>query len=128
MPKTKLTPDDVKFILNILRQGTVKWPGRAEVLRKCRKRVFVRKSLEGRPIYKYHWQCAICKSWTKDEKQMEVDHIVELGTFSGDFTDYIDRMFDFARDNLQALCTTCHLKKTMAFNSARTRWKRKSKS
>lgn len=126
---TKLTPDDIRFILNVLRQGTIKWQGRAECLQRARKKVFVRNSKAGTPIYKYHWQCAECLQWTKDEKEMQVDHIVEIGAFSGDWNDLIHKMY--ARpvsEHLQALCLVCHLKKTMKFNSARTRYKRKKEN
>jgi 5-methylcytosine-specific restriction endonuclease McrA len=55
---------------------------------------------------------------------MEVDHIIEIGSFNGNWNEYLFRHFP-AQENLQALCVPCHLKKTKAFNSARTRWKRK---
>lgn len=124
MAEYTLPQDDIDFIKNLLRQGSVKWQGRAECLRRARKRVMVRRSKTGQPIYKYHWQCASCRRWTKNEKLMEVDHIIEIGSFNGDWNLYVPRVF-CGQDNLQALCVVCHLKKTKKFNSARTRWKRK---
>lgn len=118
-----LPQDDIDFIKNLLRQGSVKWKGRSECLRLARKRVLVRKNKAGQPVYKYHWQCAHCRRWTKNEKLMEVDHIIEIGQFTN-WNEYIPRVF-CDQENLQALCVACHLKKTKAFNSARTKWKRK---
>lgn len=119
-----MTPEDVTFIKNILRQGTIKWPGRAECLRRARKKVFVRVGKRGQNIYKYFWQCAICKEWFRDVNSMEVDHIEEIGPFTGDWNDYIARVFS-PQSNLQALCTVHHLAKTLRYSSARARWKRK---
>lgn len=122
--RNKLTPEDIDFVKNILRQGSVKWSGRSECLRRARKKVFVRNSKEGKAIYKYHWLCAACNEWYRDVNSMEVDHIVEVGPFNGDWNDFISRVFT-SQDNLQCLCLVCHLKKTTVYNSARSRWKRK---
>jgi len=119
-----LPHDDVEFIKNLLRQGSVKWKGRAECLRRARTRVIVRRGKFNQPIYKYHWQCAKCRLWSKNVDAMEVDHIIEIGTFNGDWNEYLFKLFS-PQNNLQALCVACHLKKTKAFNSAATRWKRK---
>lgn len=121
----KLSDDDIKFIINALRMATIKWPGRALCLRNARKRVLVGKTKDGKKIWKYFWQCAVCEQWFRNEVDMEVDHIIEIGTFSGDWNEFLPRLFA-TQDNLQCLCTGCHLKKTMKFNSARSRWKRKS--
>jgi hypothetical protein len=124
MKKFALPSDDVEFIRNLLRQGSVKWRGRAECLRRARKKVFVRKTKDGKDIYKFHWQCAICLVWYRDEKMMQVDHVEEIGSFNGDWNEFLFRHFP-PQDGLQCLCEPCHLKKTLAYNSARTRWKRK---
>lgn len=127
MGDNRLTPEDIEFVRNLLRQGSVKWKGRADCLRRARKRVLVRRTKSGQPVYKYHWQCAHCLQWTNDVKKMEVDHIVEIGAFSGDWNLEIKKVFPRPEwKHLQALCIVCHLKKTKAFNSARSRWKRKS--
>lgn len=122
--KNNLTPEDEKFIINILRQGSVKWPGRSECLRRARKKVFARKNKKGQSVYKFHWQCATCKEWRRDEKDMEVDHIIEIGPFNGDWNYFIPRIYA-RQNNLQALCVICHMKKTRAYNSARSMWTRK---
>lgn len=123
MPKLNLPREDVAHILNILRQGTVKWSGRSECLRLARKRVKVGIYKNGNPIFKYHWQCATCKKWFANEKQLQVDHKIEIGTFCGNLNRYAEKMYE--RPNLQALCIGCHAKKTGKFNSAITKWKRK---
>jgi hypothetical protein len=126
MSKTKLTSDDIVFIRNLLRHGSVKWSGRAECLRKARKKVFVRIGLKGQEIFKFHWQCAHCKQWHKDEKEMEVDHIVEIGSFTGDWNVYMEKLFPRpVKKHLQALCVVCHMKKTKAFNAAHIKYQRK---
>ena len=126
MSEFKLSPRDVEFIRNLLRQGSSKWPGRTACLRRARKKVLVGRTKDGKPISKFHWQCATCKRWTNNEKEMEVDHVVEIGSFNGDWNEYLFRHFPQTDDGLQALCMVCHLKKTKAFNSARSMWKRKS--
>lgn len=55
---------------------------------------------------------------------MEVDHIVEVGPFTN-WNEFVPRVF-CGQENLQALCTTCHMKKTQLYNSAPFRWKRKT--
>jgi hypothetical protein len=123
--KSHLTEEDVRFILNALRQASVKWSGRNECLRRARKKKFDRyNKTTGSPIFKYYWQCAKCAKWERDVANMEVDHIEEIGPFLGSFDVHIPRIF-CAQENLQALCISCHMKKTNLFNNARLNWKRK---
>lgn len=128
MSKFQLSPGDVEWLRKAIRQASIKWPGRAACLRRARKRVLVRRAENGNPIYKYHWQCAVCLKWTKNEKLMEVDHVIEIGSFNGDWNEYLFRHFPRDPRGLQAICVPCHLKKTKAFNSARSKWTRKNKS
>lgn len=121
----QVTKETIDFIINVLRQGTIKWPGRAECLRRARKKVLVGETKSGKPRYKLHWKCAKCGQWFKDQSEMEVDHIVEIGSFSGSWDDFINRMY-CEQDNLQALCQVCHKKKTIAFNNASLRYRRKN--
>lgn len=126
--RQQMTPDDIDFIKNLLRQGSIKWKGRAECLRLARRLVRVRRGKQGQTISKYHWQCAACKQWERNEKSMEVDHIIEIGPFTGDWNVFMEKIFPRPIEKfLQALCISCHMKKTMAYNSARTRWQRKNK-
>ncbi len=124
--KTRLTAEDVIFIKNILRRGTTKWKGRAECLRRARKKVFVRIGKKGQEIFKYHYQCASCKQWYRDQDSLEVDHIIEIGTFTGDWNDFIEKVYARpVEKHLQTLCLACHLKKTKKFNAAHLKYQRK---
>lgn len=113
-----------RLVVNALRQASIIWTGRAECLKRARKKFFVRRTKHGKAIFKFHWQCAACKKYFRNVGDMEVDHIVEIGGFSGCWNEYISKMF-CGQENLQALCSGCHLKKTMAYSNARLRWKRK---
>lgn len=111
--------DTQQYILNILRQGTIAWKGRAECLRRHRK--LVHEGLfykNGNPIYKYYWQCAECKSWFRDVESLEVDHIKEIGPLESwdKIKEHIEKMY-CGQDNLQALCIVCHERKTSKFNA-----------
>lgn len=127
--KKLLTTEDVKFLFNELRKASVKWKGRKEILRLCRKKVFVRYAEKGKAIYKNQWQCAVCLEWYKNEKELEVDHIIEIGGatgHAGDWNETIAKMFPRpVEDHLQVLCRLCHTKKTKKYNSARSLYERK---
>jgi len=110
--------DDIAYILNILRRGTIQWPGRALCLRRARKKVFDGKLTKaGKKVWKYFWQCSICKEWYREESMLEVDHIIEVGPYSGDIHLYASKLY-CGQDNLQALCQVCHQKKTSNFNAS----------
>lgn len=123
------TPEDIKFLFNELRKASIIWSGRKECLALARKKVFVRRAKNGKAIYKFHWQCAVCENWFDKEDSMEVDHIVEIGGVgghTGDWNATIARIFPRPiQDHLQALCIPCHLRKTGLYNSANNKWKRK---
>jgi len=107
-----------KYIMNILRQGTITWSGRLECLNRGRYKAFV----NGKKLWAR--DCDGCKTMhLQKDKDLEVDHIVEIGGFKGDWNDIINRMY-CEQSNLQALCFQCHSKKTSNFN-ARTRFERK---
>ena len=132
MPEFKFTKEDVEFVYNLLRKGTTHWSGRKECLRLARKKVFVRRGKKsGQPIYKNMWQCATCKQWFRNEADVEVDHIIEIGgvsSFNGDWNEMISKIMPRpVYKHLQVLCVYCHLKKTQKYNSARDRWKRKGR-
>lgn len=127
----KFSPEDVAYIYNLLREGTVKWSGRAECLRLARKKVLVGRTKHGKPKFKYMWQCANpkCKKWFRNEADMEVDHIVEIGgvgSFNGDWNDMIARIMPRpVSEHLQCLCVACHQRKTKNFMNAAVQWVRK---
>ena len=111
-----------RHILNALRVSTITWEGRANCLKAASKKVFSRTSKSGSEIYKTYWQCATCKEWFRNIGDMEVDHKVEVGGFRGSWDKLIEIMFD--ETNLQALCISCHSKKTNTYN-ATLRFQRK---
>lgn len=126
-----LSKADIIFLYNELRKASVIWSGRKEALKLARKKVFVRRAKSGRPVSKLNWQCAVCLKWFRNEKEMEVDHIVEIGgigDFNGDWNETIARIFPRpVSDHLQVCCAPCHLKKTAAYKNARLRYQRKKK-
>lgn len=131
MKKINFSKEDVVYIFNLLRKGTTKWSGRAECLRLARTKKFVRRSKNGKPVYKYFWQCADCKKWCRNEAEMEVDHIVEIGgvtSFNGDWNEMIDKIMPRpVSKRLACLCIWCHQKKTKNYMGAQKQWKRKPK-
>lgn len=114
----------VKHILNVLRQGTITWYGRRACLIEGRRREQIATTLKNRkPIYNWKYQCASCKEWFREE-QIEIDHIEEVGSFTGNFDDYVKRMYcDLS--NLQKLCIKCHTRKTSGNASMRFQRKRR---
>lgn len=114
--------------MNVLRQGTVIWSGRRLALEKARVRIkegIVKSGPnKGKPKYKFHWKCAKCLKLFRDENQVEVDHIFEIGGFRGCWNRIIEAMY-CSPDNLAVLCVACHLIKTERYNSARSRYQRK---
>jgi len=105
-------------ILNVLRQGTVTWYVRNECLNRGRYKALVgKKNLWAR-------DCDSCGIQTlQKDNALEVDHMIEIGSFEGSFDAYIAKMYcDLS--NLQALCTDCHNKKTH-FGNASMKYERK---
>lgn len=115
--------DTERYLISKLREASVTWGGRSECLKRSRKKVQEGFLKDGSPKWKYYYQCAKCLEWFRDVKSLEVDHIVEIGPFTGDWTAYISKMF-CGQDNLQALCSLCHQKKTSGYN-ATLKFKRK---
>ena len=124
-----LTDHDIRFIFNELRKATITWKGRRDCLENARKKVVEGKTKKGSLIYKYLWQCAICNKWFRNIKDMEVDHIVEIGgvsSFKGDWNEIINKMFPRPVDkHLQCLCVVCHQRKTGNYMNASKKFKRK---
>ena len=114
----------IDHILNCLRKGTVTWHGRNECLKRYRKKKLIRLSKEGKRVYKYYYPCLKCKQWFRDVREVEVDHIVEIGSFNGSFDEHIPRMY-CDQDNLQPLCLVCHKAKTKSFTASPVRYQRK---
>ncbi len=122
-----LDPETIELVLNEIRRATIKWKTRTEVLERNRKQVLEGHNIggknKGKPKYKFFWHCAKCDDWFRNEKDMEVDHIIEIGTFTGCLNDFANKVF-CSIDNLQVLCISCHAKKTATKNSS-VRYERK---
>lgn len=89
-----------QFIQTALRRASLRWGPRNEVKRDAKVE---------RGIY----ICASCKKRTRN-KDIQIDHIIPVVDPEVGFQDwntYISRMF-CEKDNLQAICKTCHKKKT----------------
>lgn len=115
--------DTIRHIINYLRQATITWPGRTACINRHSKKFNVGKYKNGKIKFKKKIQCQSCKEWF-DQKNIEVDHIEEVGSFRGDWNEYITRLF-CGQENLQPLCIKCHSKKTSKYNSTLT-FKRKN--
>lgn len=117
--------DTVRYIINVLRKGTIAWEGRKNTFKLARKQVLVGTTKDGRPKFKYHWQCAECKTWLNNDKLLEVDHIQEIGPFKDDWNEFIRRMYFCGQENLQLLCLVCHARKTAIFTSSILKYQRR---
>ena len=112
------TPGRVKaFITSTIRSGFRRWPPKYEVLSKAKVGKKINKAT-GRMAE--HYKCAKCKKHFV-AKDIQIDHIEpcidpKVGFVSWD--EYINRMYCDA-SNLQALCKSCHKKKTDAERKAR---------
>lgn len=114
------------YILNVLRRGTITWSGRTECLNRNRRKKLVGRFKNGKNKYVYERQCDGCGQWTElKDDLLEVDHIVEVGPFEGDWNATVKRMY-CEQSNLQALCKECHDRKTARFVASLI-FKRKNK-
>lgn len=109
----------IYYIANLLRKGTMTWSGRQKALLAARKKkVEGLTRARGKIKTKFYWTCAKCGEDFRDQSEVEVDHIVEIGPFQGDWNDFISRIY-CSQDNLQVLCVVCHAKKTSGYNASR---------
>jgi hypothetical protein len=70
------------------------------------------------------FRCEGCGKEPLKRDEVEIDHTEPVGSFDGDWTGYINRMFCPA-EGLKILCKdTCHRAKTDAENAARRAKKR----
>ena len=114
------------YIINILRRGTLHWRGRSECLNRGRYQVEYGAYNSGKPKFIWARDCDGCgERHLQKNNDLEVDHIDEVGPFNGNIDDYARRMY-CGQDNLQALCFTCHARKTSSFNST-LKYARKNK-
>lgn len=117
--------DTIDYVLNVLRHGTVTWKGRTECLNRGRRKRPNGQTKDGEEKFVWENNCELCGVWHDQKDNLfEVDHIKEIGPFTGNFDLYIRKMF-CGQDNLQRLCFSCHAKKTSNFN-ATLRFQRKN--
>lgn len=115
----------IKLIQNQLRQASIIWHVRADVLKEAKTRIHIGKYKNGKDKYKVKYKCACCKNPYNDD-QVEVDHIVEVAhdTLPPSKMDqenlfkWIAQLF-CDRSNLQVLCIGCHQAKTNNFNKGK---------
>jgi 5-methylcytosine-specific restriction endonuclease McrA len=108
----------IEYIKNILRLGTITWKGRTDCLNRNRYRTKVGTKLL------WARDCDSCgRMFLQKDNALEVDHIKEVGSFTGDWNKFIASLY-CPQDNLQALCFVCHSKKTSSYNS-RLKYSRK---
>lgn len=119
----------IRIIMNHIRLATLVSPIRKEVLNSYSKKVYEGNTergnfKNGKLRFKKYWTCPNCKKDFRDEKALEVDHIVEIGGFKGDWNEIMDRAF-CPPEEQQTLCIECHKRKTTS--SARERFSRKKR-
>lgn len=115
------------FIINVLRQGTVKWPGRTECLNRGRRKRAIGKKKNGEEKFLWERVCDGCGVWhLQKNNTLEVDHLDPVNGFTGDFDVFVRRLY-CEQTNLQALCRQCHLRKTNIGNAS-ARFERKNKA
>ena len=116
-----------KHILNILRHGTITWYERNECLNRGRREKVIGSKKDGTEKTIYERVCDICGEWRElRENALEVDHIDPVGSFNGNFDDYVRRMYCDPR-NLQAVCVKCHDRKSAKENAIRRKIKREER-
>ena len=97
-----------QFIRSALRMAWNKYPAKYAALQKARKAV-------DKPLarHKYELQCACCEQWFP-QKDVQVDHKVGAGSLKtyNDLPQFVERLF-CGVDNLQILCRSCHMAKTL---------------
>ena len=102
-----------KLIIKGLRELTIKWHVKNDVLKAAKVYVENGRKADGSMKYSPRYKCDICGGiFVRD--RVEVDHIVEVGSFD-DWNGFVERLFCDA-DNLQILCVDCHLGKTSTMN------------
>jgi 5-methylcytosine-specific restriction endonuclease McrA len=102
-------------IISVLRRGTITWPARAECLNKNRVRIKVGVFKNGKNKMVWKYPCEECEEMFNKE-DLEVDHKIEVGPHTGDWNRFIRRLY-CSLNNLQALCISCHERKTSKFNA-----------
>lgn len=103
-----------RWLIGKLRELTLIYPGRGECFKTSESKVVEKgRNDRGRLIKHKYYPCKACGEWFRPQ-ELEVDHIEEIGPFTGDWNSYLERMF-CPSSNLQLLCIKCHAEKTSKF-------------
>ncbi len=100
------------LIKHALRKATLRWSPRNEVLKAALVKI-PRYKKDGTLSKQYYakYRCAICSD-IFIQKEVEVDHIKEVGIWDIEkLTLYVKRLF-CCKSNLRVLCKCCHRRKT----------------
>lgn len=98
--------DPLSWIKKVIERASVKWPARAQALKKAS-----RISQLSDKRTKFERQCNHCKGWFKTS-QIQLDHIEPKGKYSKEtFFQWLDKCL-CPVSNWQVLCIPCHKKKT----------------
>lgn len=105
------TPARVRsFIVSVLRAGSRRWPPKYETLNDA----FTERKLNKKTgKLAKHYTCAICQE-EFTAKDIEIDHIIPVVSPTKGFTtwdSFISNLF-CQKENLQAVCKSCHKEKT----------------
>ncbi len=119
-----LEKETEKLVRSALRVAWMRWPGKKPVLEKACRETFP-KNKDGsrrKKPFKFY-KCACCNSWEFKLKEVQVDHIVPVGSFKlKHIADYVNRLFcDLS--NLQVICKKCHKVKNKLENDTRRKAK-----
>ena len=92
------------FIRGLLRRGFTRYPVKHQVKLAARR--------QKRGSKRFEYKCSECLGYYPNS-QVEVDHIEPAGSLKdySDLAGFVQRLYCEA-DNLQVLCSTCHLAKT----------------
>lgn len=100
------------WLIGALRRLSSRWPPR-----------YITKT-EAR-VARGKYRCNNCKGEDFGPKEIQIDHIVPVGSFD-DWNTFINNLF-CPKENLQALCLTCHEAKSTKEGVVRRKKKAKQK-
>lgn len=95
------------FVTSILRSGSRRWGPKYGTLNAAKTEKKINPK-SGRIAQ--HFKCNSCHG-EFTAKDIQIDHIEPIG-YDKSWDEFIDRLY-CERENLQALCTTCHKAKTL---------------
>lgn len=94
------------FVTSILRSGSRRWGPKYSTLNDAKTEKKINPK-SGRLAQ--HFRCNKCKK-EFTAKDIQIDHITPIG-YDKSWDEFIEALF-CERENLQALCTSCHLEKS----------------